>query len=133
MLPFLIPLGIAAASTIGGIINSNNEANKQRRYEHALQKQKMQEERRQAIVNAIGARSNTIRNQVKAPDYTGNRIASALMGLAGNAAQGYLGSQTTPEAGSGAVPTSQLVDDPSEAIRRRLQGGYNPYSADGIA
>lgn len=130
-MPFaaLIPAAIAAAGALTNIISSNSAEAKQRKYQLAMQRQTEQNAQREAIKQALGARSFGVQPHPIAPDTSTERTIGTLANVAGQAASSYLGSQGTESS-----PQPQgAFNDPSEAIRRRLQNSYDPYGGSRVS
>lgn len=126
----MIPLIIAGATLAAQLAAKKSEEDKQAAYEKQVAAQSMREQRRKALISAIGARNLGVTEPIHPPDVSGERVLGAISGLIGQAAASKLGGQS-PETASGSQMT---FGDPNEAIKRRLMNSYDPYGGQsGIA
>ena len=119
-------MGLGLGGSVANIIFGNRAAEREHDYEIAQQRQKLQEDRRNNLKQAIGIRSNYgVDNPIPIPNTNTDRTLGALGSVGGNLAANALGYI----AGQSQTPSdlsSPLVDDPNDAIMRRIQAMQDP-------
>lgn len=129
----MIPLIIAGATLAAQLAAKKSEEEKQAAYEKQVAAQSMREQRRKALVDAIGARSLGVTEPTRKPDVSSERVLGAISGLIGQAAASNMGGQSSGSPQASPAPQMSF-GDPSEAIKRRLMNSYDPYGGQsGIA
>jgi hypothetical protein len=119
------PLLIAAAAQAINTGANWSAEKKKRDAERDMEMHDRQEARRQALLSAIGARSTGIRAKPGPPDIGNEQAIGAISNLVGQGAATYMGSQGNTQSQS--MNPQGSFNDPSEAIRRRIQNSYDPY------